>query len=394
MDAEDEKQIAATMQNQVELLQVYVYQFTDRTGKVITSLSYEGIKEAIRHLGNTHIISHSVERDGDKFVGTVVVRHLSTNTDFIGIAEADANGKFGRVQAANKAERNAYKKLIPAHIIATMIAERLKTGEGVQMMSEADLPQQQPPPQTSRINQAKTVANYKLPPKKVEAIPIPKVGDVTSQGTVTNVESTTYHDGTTITRVDCEPPKKNTEIVSENPVTIVTTVTKPEAVTDVTNVTGKIETFSAKNTTSPQKIVPPLQVMINKEKEQQQAKKADELRKDNKVSNTSFAHTIPDSTGKLVPVTEEEYLAYCQMNQTTPASDSIIWEVTSGGKYEKAYEKTNKDKPEYQYIKDSLTEAKEQGKKGLTLEGTYYFLDTYKNDGFLRTLPAKSEGTP
>jgi len=347
-DKKDEQQIIADMQGMRHMLETWVYQF-EQGGRTVTALSYAGIKEAIRRRGNFKIIERQIEETPLTYRAIIVIEDLQTNTQFMGCNEVDKKKPFAYVLALNKAERNAYAKAVPTELITTLVKMRLDAGDGIETIEPDPIPT---PPKT------KTVADYKLPPKKVEATPIPKVGDVTSQGTVTNVESATYRDGSTVTRVDCEIPNKQ----------------PPPA--------------------QSQKIVPPLQIMINKEKEQQQAKKADELRKDNKVSNTSFTHTIPDSTGKLVPVTEEEYIAYCQMNQTNSASDSIIWEVTSGGKYEKAYEKTNKDKPEYQYIKDSLTEAKEQGKKGLTLEGTYYFLDTYKNDGFLRTLPAKSEGTP
>ncbi|MCL2476289.1 hypothetical protein [Candidatus Bathycorpusculum sp.] len=342
-DKKDEQQIIADMQGMRHMLETWVYQF-EQGGRTVTALSYAGIKEAIRRRGNFKIIERQIEETPLTYRAIIVIEDLQTNTQFMGCNEVDKKKPFAYVLALNKAERNAYAKAVPTELITTLVKMRLDAGDGIETIEPDPLPT---PPKT------KTVADYKLPPKKVEATPIPKVGDVTSQGTVTNIESTTYHDGSTITRVDCEIP--------------------PE---------------QQPTTTSPQKIVPPLQVMINKEKAQQ-AKKADELRKDNKVSNTSFTHTIPDSTGKLVPVTEEEYLAYCQMNQTGPISDSIIWTATSGGNYEKAYEKQNKGNHEYEYLKDSLMEAKERGQKSLTVDGLTYFIDTFTGDGILRSIPKK-----
>jgi len=345
MDAEDEKQIAATMMGQIDLIKkVYVYQYKDKTGRTVTGLSNDGIKEAARHRGNIHIIDYKIERDGDKFVGTTIVRDMAANVDFIGIAEGDVNTKFGRIQAVSKSARNAYRGCIPAAIITGVIEKYLEMGEGVQIIYDPDEPAE------PKVNSAKTVADYRLSPKKVEATPI-------------------------------NPPKDTTS----NP------VVPPASLTP-----------NNQPVTTPQKIVPPLQVMINKEKEQQ-AKKADGLKKGNKISNTSFTHTIPDSTGKLVPVTEEEYLAYCQMNQTNLSistttdypTKGIIFHLTATGNYEKADIKENKTNPEFNRIYKLLLDCKDTSKKGIAIDGYWYFLDTHNEGIFIRTKSkfSKPEGT-
>lgn len=76
--------------------------------------------------------------------------------------------------------------------------------------------------------------------------------------------------------------------------------------------------------------------------------------------------------------------------------DGIIWVATSDNNYEKALREDNKDSKEYQRIEKLLTDAKDTSVKGLAINGYWYFLDTYKKDGFLRqpSKYSKPEGTP
>ena len=286
-DKKDEQQIIADMQGMRHMLETWVYQF-EQGGRTVTALSYAGIKEAIRRRGNFKIIERQIEETPTTYRAIIIIEDLQTNTQFMGCNEVDKKKPFAYVLALNKAERNAYAKAVPAELIATLVKLRLEAGDGIETIS------------------ADPISTTTAQPKKVTATEIPKAA---------NVETATYHDGSTITRVDYTTPQEQS--------TPQTTPTKPA--------------YNSKK-------------------------------------------TIKDYTE----------------NAKRTFKDGIIWLTTSGGNYEKALREDNKDSLEYNRIEKLLTDAKDTSVKGLAINGYWYFLDSYKNDGFLRQPSkfSKPEGTP
>lgn len=122
LDVRDEGQILAEMRG--EFLEQYVYSF-QQAGRNITNLSYVGVKEAIRRRGHVQIIDHRVEEVNGKYRATVLVHDLVNDIDVLGVSEAEVNKPFAYVLAVNKAERNAFMKIIPAKFYAELIKEKL-----------------------------------------------------------------------------------------------------------------------------------------------------------------------------------------------------------------------------------------------------------------------------
>jgi hypothetical protein len=123
MDVRDEGQILAEMRG--EFLEQYVYSFT-QAGKAITNLSYVGVKEAIRRRGHVQILDHKVEEVNGKYRATVLVHDIVNDIDVLGVSEAEVSKPFAYVLAVNKAERNAFMKIIPAKFYAELIKEKLQ----------------------------------------------------------------------------------------------------------------------------------------------------------------------------------------------------------------------------------------------------------------------------
>lgn len=123
MELRDEGQILAEMKG--EFLSQYVYSFK-QSNRDITNLSYAGIKEAIRRRGHFQIIEQEVTEVNGKIRALVKIHDLVNDIDVLGASEAEAEKPFAYVLAVNKAERNAYAKLIPAKFFAELIAEKLK----------------------------------------------------------------------------------------------------------------------------------------------------------------------------------------------------------------------------------------------------------------------------
>jgi hypothetical protein len=123
MDVADEGQILSEMKGE-NFLPEFVYQF-QQGGRTITSLSYTGIKEAIRRRGNYTIVDYKIEETADRYRAIVKIHDNEKRIDALGASEADKSKPFAYVLALNKAERNAYAKLIPAKFFAELIAEKL-----------------------------------------------------------------------------------------------------------------------------------------------------------------------------------------------------------------------------------------------------------------------------
>ena len=130
IEKKDEEQIIGKMRG--EVVQSWIYSFT-QNGKQITSLSYNGVKEAIRRRGNLswypcdhcHKPVH-IEETETEIIATVTAWDLNNNVRFIGTASANKKQPFSWVLATNKAERNALRKMLPEKAIALLIEEYLK----------------------------------------------------------------------------------------------------------------------------------------------------------------------------------------------------------------------------------------------------------------------------
>jgi hypothetical protein len=126
----DEKQIIAEMRG--EIADSYIYSFP-QGNRTITNLAYPGVKEAIRRRGNVAIVPcdcckkhYHVEETSDEFRATVKIHDLRNNVQFLGISTCKKTVPFAYVVAANKAERNGLRKLLPEKEIALLIKEWAK----------------------------------------------------------------------------------------------------------------------------------------------------------------------------------------------------------------------------------------------------------------------------
>lgn len=130
LEKRDEEQIIASMRG--EIVRSWVYSFTYQ-GRTVTNLSYAGVKEAIRRRGNIDIYPcpccnkpvHIDETD-EEIRALIRVWDLNNNVKFLGAASARKKEPFPWVLAVNKAERNAFRKLLPEKQIALLIEQWLK----------------------------------------------------------------------------------------------------------------------------------------------------------------------------------------------------------------------------------------------------------------------------
>lgn len=123
MERRDEDQILAEMRG--ELINEFVYSI-QLQGKTVTNLSYAGVKEAIRRSGMFEILDVRTEETEHEIRVLVKVRDLVNRIDVLGASSAEKGKPFAYVLAVNKAERNAYSKLIPAKWYATLIQDWLQ----------------------------------------------------------------------------------------------------------------------------------------------------------------------------------------------------------------------------------------------------------------------------
>ncbi len=127
MERRDENQILAEMRG--ELLEDLVYS-VDIQGKRVTSLRYAGVKEGIRRRGNVEILDVRTEETPEEIRALVKVRDHDNRIDVLGASSAEKSKPFAYVLAVNKAERNAFAKLIPAKWYAVLIDEYLQRRKG------------------------------------------------------------------------------------------------------------------------------------------------------------------------------------------------------------------------------------------------------------------------
>jgi len=122
LEKRDEDQILAEMRG--EILEDLVYDITIQSRRV-TNLSYAGIKEAIRRRGHVEILEYRTEETDKEVRAILRVRDLDNRIDVLGASSAAKDKPFGYTLAVNKAERNAFAKLIPARWLAVLIDEYL-----------------------------------------------------------------------------------------------------------------------------------------------------------------------------------------------------------------------------------------------------------------------------
>lgn len=98
----------------------------DIQGRRVTNLSYAGVKEATRRRGNLEILEVHTEETDEEIRALVRVRDHNNRIDVLGASSAEKKKPFSYTLAVNKAERNAFAKLIPAKWYAVLIDEWLQ----------------------------------------------------------------------------------------------------------------------------------------------------------------------------------------------------------------------------------------------------------------------------
>ncbi len=128
----DEEQILLEMKNAVVSQWVYKARIN---GVDVTSLSYAGVKEAVRRRGNFRFQpcqccgkTVHVDEDAKEYHAQVTVHDMNRDVMFVGAAASFKNLPFAWVLAVNKAERNAFRKMLPEKQIALLVEEYLRTG--------------------------------------------------------------------------------------------------------------------------------------------------------------------------------------------------------------------------------------------------------------------------
>ena len=128
LEKRDENQILAEMRG--DFLEDLVYDITIK-GKRVTNLSYAGVKEAVRRRGHVEILEYHTEETDKEIRALIRVRDLDNQIDVLGASAAEKDKPFSYVLAVNKAERNAFAKLIPAKWLAVLIDEYMsRRGKG------------------------------------------------------------------------------------------------------------------------------------------------------------------------------------------------------------------------------------------------------------------------
>ena len=183
MDVKDETQILQEMKG--EKIEQYVYQYVQReeNGKshTVTSLSYVGIKEAIRRRGRVSIVGEAKVEETETTIRAMVKMHDGLNDlDVLGVSEALKSKPFAYVLAVNKAERNAFAKLIPAKFFAELIAEKLNPQKRSDAQPQNVTPKSEPPlPQAKVIVPTHPDQVYaEFPPEVADKLNFKPDGDV------------------------------------------------------------------------------------------------------------------------------------------------------------------------------------------------------------------------
>jgi hypothetical protein len=177
MERRDEAQILKELQG--ELISDFVYSIQIR-GRAVTNLSYAGVKEAIRRRGDIEILDIKTESDDKEYRALIIVRDHQNKIDVTGASSTDRSQPFAYVLSVNKAERNAFAKLLPAKWIASVIHQYLQQGHpgeieetsresNVQKSTELDRTNDQP--ENPPIGEASIAIGWKVPLTKDQAAP-------------------------------------------------------------------------------------------------------------------------------------------------------------------------------------------------------------------------------
>jgi hypothetical protein len=124
MERRDEGQILQEMRG--EQLEEMVYSIEVQGGKKVTNLSYAGVKEYLRFRGHFKIVEVRVEQDEKEYRCLIILKDLDRDIEVTGASACEKSKPFAWTLAVNKAERNAYRKLIPEKTIANLIQEWLE----------------------------------------------------------------------------------------------------------------------------------------------------------------------------------------------------------------------------------------------------------------------------
>jgi hypothetical protein len=116
----DETQIVKEMSGETALLDEYVYSFK-QGNRTVTSLSYAGVKEMVRRRGNFKILDVQTEETDQTIRARITIKDLVNNVEFLGASETEKSKPFAYVLSINKAERNAYMKVMPTEFLAKMV---------------------------------------------------------------------------------------------------------------------------------------------------------------------------------------------------------------------------------------------------------------------------------
>src|SRR5437867_832988 len=123
----DEEQIIREMKG--EILNSYIYSF-NQGGREVTGLSYAGVKQAIRKRGRYELVPCKccnqhvhIDEDETEIRAIVKVHDKVNDVEFLGASGADRKKPFAYVLAVNKAERNAFRKLLPEKELSEIIKE-------------------------------------------------------------------------------------------------------------------------------------------------------------------------------------------------------------------------------------------------------------------------------
>lgn len=132
IERRDEEQIMLEMRNQIVKEWVYTIP-AHGSVPAITNLSYAGVKEAIRRRGNFRMVpchecgkTVHVDESESEYRAQVTVHDLNHDIQFVGASSAYKNQPFAWVLAVNKAERNAFRKMLPERDIALLIEQFLR----------------------------------------------------------------------------------------------------------------------------------------------------------------------------------------------------------------------------------------------------------------------------
>ncbi len=109
MDKRDEEQILAEIKG--HMIEEYVYQFK-AGGKLVTGVSYAGIKAMVVRRGGYEIISDAIIRENDYFLAKVKIQDKQLDLQGLGLGECYINEPFARQKAMGKALRNAYRSIM------------------------------------------------------------------------------------------------------------------------------------------------------------------------------------------------------------------------------------------------------------------------------------------